>query len=76
MSGPDITRATPGRVPVLAAVLARSFADDPMIRWPFHDHLVDQRAEPLFAAILAEYQRVDMVWLAGDGAVVEVWITP
>jgi GNAT superfamily N-acetyltransferase len=76
MGGPAITRAEPDRVPVLAAVLARSFADDPMIRWPFHDRLVDARAEPLFAAILAEYQRVDMVWEAGDGAGVAVWIPP
>ena len=76
MSGPTITRATPDRVPALAGVLARSFAGDPMITWPFHDHRVDERAEPLFAAILAEYQRSDIVWEAGDGGGVAVWIPP
>jgi ribosomal protein S18 acetylase RimI-like enzyme len=76
VTGPEITRATSDRVPLLASVLARSFADDPMIRWPFHDRLIDERAEPLFAAILAEYQRSDMVWEADDGAGVSVWIPP
>ena len=52
----------------LAAVLARSFADDPMIRWPFHDHDVAERAGPMFLAILTEYQRFGMVWEAGYGS--------
>ncbi len=30
-------RATPGQLDALSRVLARAFADDPMIRWPFPD---------------------------------------
>jgi GNAT superfamily N-acetyltransferase len=76
MGRSEISRATPDRVPLLAGVLARSFADDPMIRWPFHDHRVEERAGPLFTAILAEYQRSDIVLEAGGGGGVAVWIPP
>jgi hypothetical protein len=35
--GAAVRRATTGQLGVLATVLARAFADDPMIRWPFPD---------------------------------------
>lgn len=65
---PAITTATLDRVPALAAVLARTFSDDPMIRWPFHDHDVVERSEPMFAALLGEYAVLGFVVEAGDGA--------
>lgn len=73
---PTITTATPDRVPMLAAVLARTFADDPMVAWPFHDHDVEERAEALFAAILREYATQSVVLEAGGGAGVAAWIPP
>jgi hypothetical protein len=34
MSEIRVVRATPDRLSVLAGVLGRAFADDPMIQWP------------------------------------------
>jgi hypothetical protein len=31
----EVERATPDRVPALAALLGRAFVDDPMLVWPF-----------------------------------------
>jgi hypothetical protein len=76
VNGPAITRATPDRVPALASVLAAGFEADPMVRWPFHDHDVRSRAEPMFAGLLTEYQRLGIAWEAGDGAGVAGWIPP
>ena len=73
---PTITTATADRVPVLAAVLARTFADDAMISWPFHDHDVEERAVPLFAALLREYVALEIVVEAGAGAGLAAWIPP
>jgi GNAT superfamily N-acetyltransferase len=73
---PALTTATLDRVPTLAAVLARTFSDDPMIRWPFHDHDVVERSEPMFAALLGEYATLGFVVEAGDGAGVAAWIPP
>ena len=73
---PTVRAATPDRVPPLASVLAASFVEDPMIRWPFHDHDVVERAEPMFSALLGEYAKIGMVWEADDAAGVAVWISP
>ena len=72
----EITRADRERVPALATVLARTFADDPMIRWPFHDHHVVERAEPLFTALLNEYAALDIVLEADNGVGVAAWVPP
>ncbi len=58
---PTITTATADRVPVLTSVLARTFVDDPMVAWPFYDHDVEERAVPLFAALLRGYAALDIV---------------
>lgn len=71
-----ITTATIDRVPALAAVLARTFSDDPMISWPFHDHDVVERSEPMFAALLGEYAALGFVIEGGDGLGVAAWIPP
>lgn len=76
VDGPSIELARTERVPALAAVLAAGFEADPMVRWPFHEHDVVLRAESMFAALLAEYQRLDMAWEAGDGTGVAAWIPP
>jgi len=73
---PATTTATLDQVPALAAVLARTFSDDPMIRWPFHDHDVVERSEPMFAALLGEYAALGFVIEAGGGAGVAAWIPP
>ena len=73
---PTITTATIDRVPALAAVLARTFSDDPMITWPFHDHDVVERSQPMFAALLGEYAAFGFVLEAGDGVGVAAWIPP
>jgi len=53
-----IRRAAPSEVPALAAVLARAFAADPMVRWPFGT--VDDVA----ARIEAEFGIVDRAYAA------------
>lgn len=73
---PTLTTATIHRVPALAPVLARTFADDAMVAWPFHDHDVEERAAPLFAALLREYAALGIVIEADDGAGVAAWIPP
>jgi ribosomal protein S18 acetylase RimI-like enzyme len=73
---PTITTATTDRAPALAAVLARTFADDVMVSWPFHDHDVEERAVPLFAALLREYAALGIVIEAEGGAGVAAWIPP
>jgi len=50
--------ATPAEVPALAGVLARAFAADPMVRWPFG------RADDLPGRIQAMFEIVDRAFAA------------
>jgi ribosomal protein S18 acetylase RimI-like enzyme len=70
-----ISPISSARLPVMASVMARAFADDPLIRWPLPaDGDVADRVEAIFAAIYEGIADADVVWEAGDAAGFAVWI--
>jgi GNAT superfamily N-acetyltransferase len=75
--GAAVRRATTGQLDALATVLARAFADDPMIRWPFPD-LPDPEAalQICFRAWNAGNIELGLVFEAGEGAGFAVWVPP
>jgi ribosomal protein S18 acetylase RimI-like enzyme len=75
--GPAVRQAAPGQLDALARVLARAFADDPMIRWPFPD-LPDPVAalETCFRAWNAGNIELGLVFEAAGGAGFAVWVPP
>ena len=75
--GPAVQQAAPGQLDALARVLARAFADDPMIRWPFPG-LPDPVAalEICFHAWNAGNIELGLVFEAAGGAGFAVWVPP
>jgi len=72
-----ISRAGPERVEVLVEVLARSFADDPIIRWPFPtDGNHEEQCRELFRILDKPFAETGWLWEAGDGAGAALWIPP
>ena len=72
-----ISRAGPERVEVLVEVLARSFADDPIIRWPFPtDGNHEEQCRELFRILDEPFAETGWLWEAGDAAGVALWIPP
>jgi ribosomal protein S18 acetylase RimI-like enzyme len=70
-----IRQATPDRVDDLAALLGRTFVDDPMIVWPFGA----DRAELVTAFFKAFNEGIaarGWLWEAGDAEGVAAWIPP
>jgi ribosomal protein S18 acetylase RimI-like enzyme len=69
---------TRDRLPAMAAVLARAFADDPMIRWPLLPAGEDLgvRIEQTFGSIYDGIVDLGLIWEAGDGDGFAVWIAP
>ena len=67
---------TRDRLPAMAAVLARAFADDPMIRWPLLPEGDDlgERIEQTFGSIYHGIVDLGLIWEAGDGDGFAVWI--
>jgi ribosomal protein S18 acetylase RimI-like enzyme len=72
----EIVPAGPHRVDVLADVFARSFADDPMIRWPLPEDNVECRVRTGFLRFGGGFARLGMLYEAGDGAGVAAWVPP
>lgn len=75
----EISSARPDRVPLLAAMLGRAFADDPMIRWPFpagDDEEAERRTTEMFRVIDERFAEAGWLWEAGDVAGVALWIPP
>jgi ribosomal protein S18 acetylase RimI-like enzyme len=59
----------------MAGVMARAFADDPLLRWPLRadgDHT--DRVVAIFAAIYEGIVDTGVVWEAGDAAGFAVWV--
>ena len=71
-----IVSAGPGRVEALADVFARSFADDPMIRWPLPAEHIEERVRASFLAFGGGFAELGMLHEAGDGAGVAAWVPP
>jgi GNAT superfamily N-acetyltransferase len=77
MGSLSIMPATADRLPVLVDVLARAFADDPMIRWPMVDAPdMHPRIARFFAGIYAPLIDDGNLWEAGDGAGFAHWVPP
>jgi len=72
----EIVQATPDRVPELAEVLGRAFADDPMIAWPFSAAADVARVTRLFEIIDDEFSRSDMLWEVPRARGVAMWVPP
>ena len=61
----------------LVDVLARSFADDPIIRWPFPtDGNHEEQCRELFRILDEPIAETGWLWEAGDAAGVALWIPP
>ncbi len=73
----EIVAAGPERVPALAELLGRSFADDPIVRWPFPTEGSQQeRCRELFLVMNERFAETGWLWEAGDAAGVALWIPP
>ena len=73
----EISQAGPERVQRLVEVLARSFADDPIIRWPFPtDRNHEEQCRELFRIQDEPFAETGWLWEAGDAAGVALWIPP
>jgi ribosomal protein S18 acetylase RimI-like enzyme len=70
-------RAGPGDVRRLAGVLARAFADDPVMSWVFpHDATRLAWNRRFFRFRLRSMLRQDEVWTTDDGAGAALWAGP
>src|SRR5688500_18000794 len=71
----SIVRASADRVPDLATLLGQSFADDPMLVWPFGGSEVEPITD-FFRAFDEQIARLGWLWEAGGGLGVAAWIPP
>ena len=72
----DIKPATFERVPDLAGLLGRAFADDPMFLWPLGSQASVERITGFFRAFDERLSASGWLWEAGDAAGVAGWIPP
>jgi ribosomal protein S18 acetylase RimI-like enzyme len=73
----EISQAGPERVDRLVEVLARSFADDPIIRWPFStDGSHEEQCRELFRILEEPFAETGWLWEAGNAAGVALWVPP
>jgi ribosomal protein S18 acetylase RimI-like enzyme len=73
----SIERATSSQLRSVAAVLARAFADDAMVRWPFGDVAdVERRIEESFALLDAAVIDAGLLLVANACEGVAVWLDP
>jgi ribosomal protein S18 acetylase RimI-like enzyme len=71
----EVVRAGPGRVPELAALLGRAFADDPMMTWCFGAD-AEARIRRMFEIVDGPFAREGWLWETTDGAAVAMWVPP
>jgi ribosomal protein S18 acetylase RimI-like enzyme len=72
---PRIEPAGRDRIDALAAVYARAFLDDPIVRWPLPDTPdVHDRIQQVFASIYFGIADDGVIWEAGDASGFAVWI--
>jgi ribosomal protein S18 acetylase RimI-like enzyme len=72
----DIRPATFERVPDLAQLLGRAFADDPMFLWPLGSQASVEHITGFFRAFDERLSPMGWLWEAGDGVGVAGWIPP
>jgi ribosomal protein S18 acetylase RimI-like enzyme len=71
-----IERATPDRVPALAGMLGRAFADDPMFVWPLGASSTEHHAEGFFRAFDQRLAGLGWLWTTPGDHGVAAWIPP
>ena len=72
----EVERAQPRRVPVLAALLGRIFADDPMFVWPLGEDRIATKAEGFFLAFDERLADLGWLWATPRDDGVAAWIPP
>ena len=72
----EIVPATPDRVPELAELLGRAFADDPILTWPFTGENDVALATRAFEILDDEFSRSDMLWEVPRARGVAMWVPP
>ena len=72
----QIVRAGPDRVPELAALLGRAFADDEILTWPFPALTDAERVTRAFEILDAEFSRAEMLWEVPRALGVAMWVPP
>jgi ribosomal protein S18 acetylase RimI-like enzyme len=68
--------ATPERVPALAAMLGRAFADDPMFVWPLGAASTREHAESFFRVFDERLATLGWLWTTPGDHGVAAWIPP
>jgi predicted N-acetyltransferase YhbS len=71
-----VERATEDRVPELAALLGRAFADDPMFLWPLGSDAIEAKATAFFLAFDLRLSALGWLWATSTGDGVAAWIPP
>jgi ribosomal protein S18 acetylase RimI-like enzyme len=72
----EVVPAGRERVEALSEVFARSFADDPIARWPLPPDGVERRVRENFLRFGGGFAGLGMLYEAGDGAGVAAWVPP
>jgi GNAT superfamily N-acetyltransferase len=72
----EIRQVTTERVPTVAAMMARAFADDPMILAPLAPEDRDERTRRFFELIDDQWASLGVLWEAGDAAGAAAWLGP
>lgn len=72
----NIRPATFERVPDLAQLLGRAFADDPMFLWPLGSDVTAGQIEWFFQSFDEHLAERGWLWEAGAGVGVAAWIPP
>jgi ribosomal protein S18 acetylase RimI-like enzyme len=77
-SEPDtiIRQVSPADLPRLTAVLGRALEADPIFQWLFGGSAVAHDIAVFAEAIYAQPAESGMVWQAGDGQALAVWVPP
>ena len=73
---PSVERASPDRIPALAALLGRAFADDPMFIWPFGAEVTRSHAHDFFLAFDERLSALGWLWATPGDEGVAAWIPP
>ena len=72
----EVVPVGPERVPELAVLLGRAFADDRIVTWPFHADGDPSRATRLFEIIDDAFARAGFLWEIRPVRGVAVWVPP
>jgi GNAT superfamily N-acetyltransferase len=72
----EISQAAPDRVPEIASLMARAFADDPMVTWPLPPDSTEELVRLMFRWLEEPMAERGMLWEAGPGLGAAAWFPP